>query len=123
MTTTANASYKWYQQPLNKTLFYSFIWAFIAVLFTLPGDIALWQYAYLIGSVPSMLLWDLFDIRSPLSALIVASINLLILLSPLLIYRKIREQFWWFYLSISVYALANAGLGITMIISMRNITH
>lgn len=123
MSHTSANPYAWYQQPLNKTLFYSFIWAFIAALFTLPGEIALWQYAYLIGAVPSMLLWDLFDIRSPLSAVIVASINLLILLSPFLVYRKIREQFWWFYLSISVYALANAGLGITMIISMRNIAH
>ncbi|CAN8142246.1 MASE1 domain-containing protein [uncultured Thiomicrorhabdus sp.] len=122
MTATVT-DFRWHQRPANKTLFYSFIWALIAALFIPLGQIELWQYGYLFSAVPSMLLWDLFDIRSPTSVTLAALLNIIILFSPYLVYRKIREQFWWFYGSISIYALANAGLGITMIISLRNIAN
>ncbi|BBP46565.1 hypothetical protein THMIRHAS_19380 [Thiosulfatimonas sediminis] len=123
MKTDAKHAFRWYQQPLNKTLFYGFGWAMIAALFIPPSLIPTWQYGYLFGSVPSMLIWDLFAVRNSTSILLGALFNLLILLSPYLLYRKTGEQLWWFYLSISMYALANAGLGITMIISMRNLTN
>lgn len=123
MNETTLTSFRWYQKPLTKTLFFGFIWSLIAAMFIPPSLIELWQYSYLLGAVPSTLLWDFYDLRTPLSVILAALFNLLILISPYLVYRKIREQFWWFYLSISVYALANAGLGITFIISMRNIAH
>ena len=112
-----------YKNPLNKTLFYSFIWAF-GFAFLLPtANISLWQYTYFIGSVPSMLLSDMLNMQHNGIALLVAMANSLILLIPYFYYLKTQQQYWWLYWSISLYGFINASLGFTIIISMIGITH
>ncbi|WP_130536908.1 hypothetical protein [Thiomicrorhabdus indica] len=115
--------FKWYQNPLHKTLFWSFIWT-IGFALLLPFDkMQLWYYSFLIGSVPSTLLWDWFNIQTVTSTLIAATLNALVLLMPYWYYRSSLQQTGWLYFAFGVYGFINAALGFTIIISMKNLAH
>jgi len=111
------------KHPLSKTLFFSFIWAILFAILLPFGKIASWQYSFFIGSVPSTLLWDLFNIQNPLSVVLAALFNAIILLIPYFYYLKTQQQYWWLYLNISLYSFINASLGFTIIISVKDFAH
>lgn len=122
-TNLATTKHKWYQKPINKTLFWGGVWA-LGFALLLPLDkMQLWYYSFLIGSVPSTLLWDWFNIQSASSTLIMAALNGGILLLPYMYYRQTGQQLRWLYIAISSYALINAALGFVIIISVKNIAH
>lgn len=123
MNSTTAQTFKWYQNPLHKTLFWGFIWAFFFALLLPIEKIQLWYYSFLIGSVPSTLLWDWFNLQNATSTVIVALVNALIIMTPFWFYRKTQQQIRWLYVSISLYAFINAALGFTIIISMKNLAH
>ena len=114
---------KWYQKPLSKTLFWGFVWAAMFAGFLPLEKMQLWQYSFLVGSVPSTLLWDWFNLQSQAVTLIAALLNALIILTPFWYYRISGQQFWWLYSAMSFYAFINAALGFTIIISVKNIAH
>ncbi len=123
MTETTRTSDKkpFYQHPLSKSVFFGFIWA-IGFAALLPiGTISLWQYSFFVGAVPSTLLWDAFNIQDRTSTILAAALNVLILLIPYFYYRQTRQQFWWLYLSLSLYGFINAALGFTIIISLKGL--
>ncbi|NPA72868.1 MAG: hypothetical protein GXO35_08580 [Gammaproteobacteria bacterium] len=109
--------------PLSKALFFGFIWSLGFALILPAETLKAWQYSFFVGSVPSTLIWDLFNIQNPLSMVIMALFNSLILFSPYFYYLKTKEQIWWFYAAISFYGLINAVLGFTIIISLKNFGH
>ncbi|MDX1351960.1 MAG: hypothetical protein R3254_03045 [Thiomicrorhabdus sp.] len=111
------------KHPLTKSLIYGLIWALAFALLLPLGKIAFWQYAFFIGSVPSTLLWDIFNVQNPLSVIALALLNLLILLIPYFYYLKTQQQYWWLYWSISLYGFINASLGFTIIISVKDFAH
>ena len=115
--------FKWYQNPLHKTLFWCFIWAVAFALLLPLGKMQFWYYSFLIGSVPSTLLWDWFNIQSATSTVIAAVINAIILMIPYWYYRSTLQQMRWLYFAFSLYGFINAALGFTIIISMKNIAH
>lgn len=119
----AGKEMKWYQKPMTKTLFWGFVWAIIFAILLPLDKMQLWHYSFLIGSVPSTLLWDWFNLQSQAVTLIAALLNALIILTPFWYYRISGLQFWWLYSAISFYALINAALGFTIIISVKNIAH
>ena len=114
---------KWYQRPLNKTLFFGLIWALLFAIFIPPSKLSFWQYGFFVGSVPSTLIWDWFNIQSQLSVILMALLNGLILLTPYWWYLKTQQQTWWLYATFSLYGFINAALGFTIIISLRNFAH
>lgn len=112
-----------YKQPLTKTLVYGFIWAVIFALLLPLGTINVWQYSFFVGSVPSTLIWDTFNIQNTLSVVLIGLANSLILLIPYFYYLKTQQQYWWLYASISLYGFINAALGFTIIISVKGLAH
>lgn len=117
------AKFKWYQNPLHKTLFWSFIWALAFALLLPLNKMQWWYYSFLIGSVPSTLLWDWFNIQSATSTLLAATINAIILMMPYWYYRSSLQQMGWLYFAFGLYGFINAALGFTIIISMKNLAH
>jgi len=111
------------KHPLTKTLLFGFICAILFAILLPFGKIAFWQYSFFIGSVPSTLLWDLFNIQNPLSVILAALFNVIILLIPYFYYLKTQQQYWWLYFSISLYSFINASLGFTIIISVKDFAH
>lgn len=112
-----------FKHPLTKTLIFGFIWAVIFALFLPIGKIEFWQYSFFIGAVPSTLIWDIFNIQNQTSVIAMALLNSLALFIPYFYYLKTKQQYWWFYLSISFYGFMNASLGFTIIISVKDFAH
>ena len=110
-----------FKRPLNKTIIYSYVWAIGFALLLPLGTINPWQYSFFIGAVPSTLIWDSFNIQNTLAIVLVALLNSLILFAPYFYYRLTQMQYWWFYLSISLYGFINAALGFTIIISVKGL--
>ncbi|BCN93881.1 hypothetical protein THMIRHAM_16660 [Thiomicrorhabdus immobilis] len=108
--------------PLTKTIFYGFIWALAFSVLLPQNKIEFWQYSFFVGSVPSTLLWDIFNIQNNLSMVLVALANSFILFIPYIYYLKTGQQYWWLYWSISLYGFINASLGFTIIISVKDST-
>ena len=111
------------KHPLTKTLIFGFIWAIAFALLLPLGKIEFWQYSFFVGAVPSTLLWDIFNIQNQISVIAMALLNGLVLLIPYFYYLKAKQQYWWLYLSISLYGFINASLGFTIIISVKDFAH
>jgi len=110
-----------FKRPLIKTILYGYVWALGFALLLPLGTINPWQYSFFIGAVPSTLIWDTFNIQNTVTIVLVALLNSLILFSPYFYYRLTQMQYWWFYLSISLYGFINAALGFTIIISVKGL--
>ena len=112
-----------FKYPLTNTLIFGFIWAVAFTLFLSLGKIEFWQYSFFVSAVPSTLLWDTFNIQNQISVIAMAFLNGLALLIPYFYYLKTKQQYWWLYLSISLYGFINAALGFTIIISVKDFAH
>jgi len=112
-----------FKHPLTKTLIFGFIWAVAFALLLPLGKIDFWQYSFFVGAVPSTLLWDIFNIQNQISVIAMALLNSLVLLIPYFYYLRTKQQYWWLYLSISLYGFINASLGFTIIISVKGFAH
>ncbi|MBF6058393.1 hypothetical protein [Thiomicrorhabdus heinhorstiae] len=106
-------------QPLCKTFLYGFAWSLIFAAFIPLGKIAAWQYSILLGSVPSTLLWDLFNLQNTTTQIASAIVNATILFTPYFYFRLSGEQSKWLWLTFSLYGFINAALGFSIIISLR----
>jgi len=112
-----------FKQPLTKTLIIGLIWTVAFALFLPLGKIEFWQYSFFVSAVPSTLLWDTFNIQNQISVIAMALLNSLVFLIPYFYYLKTKQQYWWLYLSISLYGFINAALGFTIIISVKDFAH